>query len=100
MQTVSIILEVVESLKLGGVDHVVADQCMYGLKTRGSAGSEEFPSKKPIRFVSNSWRVLQELSTRCDKSHDHQQLMGGRAARAAEYFGELCDEVCRVLLIS
>ena len=87
--------EVVEFLKMGGVDHVVADQCMYGLKTRGSADGEELPAKKPTRFVSNSWCVLQELSTRCDRSHVHQQLMGGRAAGAAEYPDELCNAFCR-----
>ena len=37
--------EVVEFLNVGGVDHVVADQCMYGLKTRisrwrGTPGQE------------------------------------------------------------
>ena len=26
--------EAIDLFKLGGVDHVVADQCMYGLKTR------------------------------------------------------------------
>ena len=39
--------------------------------------------------------VLQELSTGCDKTHEHQQLMGGRAARAAEYPDELCEPFCR-----
>ena len=74
--------EVAGFLRLGGVDQVVADQCMYGLKTRGSADGEELPPKKPNRFVSNSWRV-------------HQQLMGGRAARAAEHPDELCEAFCR-----
>ena len=78
-----------------GFDHVVADRCMYGLKTRGSADGEELPAKKPTRFVSNSWFFAQELSTRCDKSHVHQQLMGGRAAVAAEYPDELCNAFCR-----
>ena len=87
--------EVADFPRPGGGDLVVAEPCMYGLKTRGSADGEELPAKKPIRFVSNSWSVLQELSTRCDKTHEHQQLMGGRAARAAEYPDELCEVFCR-----
>ena len=87
--------EVVKFLEVGGVAHVVADQCMYGLKTRGSADGEKLPAKKPTRFISNSWCVLQELSTRCDRSHEHQQFMSGRPDRAVEYPDELCEAFCR-----
>ena len=77
----------------------VADQCMYGLLTPGPgpAPRELLPAKKPTRFMSNSWCILQELSTRCDHSHVHQELMGGRASSAAIYPDALCRAICRGL---
>ena len=60
-----------------GVIDTVTDQCMYGLVTPNADRTEFVPAKKPTRFMSNSWYVLGELSTRCDKSHVHQPLMGG-----------------------
>ena len=68
-----------------GVSDTVADQCMYGLVTPNADRTELVPAKKPTRFMSNSWYVLGKLSTRWDKSHAHQPLMGGRASKAQEY---------------
>ena len=82
---------------LEGVMTSVVDQCMYGLVTHGAVKGELLPAKKPTRFMSNSWYVLEELSHRCDKSHTHQPLMGGRAAKAAEYPDDLCAAMCRGL---
>jgi hypothetical protein len=86
-----------EFLQTDGVQTSVVDQCMYGLLTRGSTKDEKLPAKKPTRFASNSWFILQELSTRCDGSHVHQPLVGGRAAGAAEYPDGLCEAFCRGL---
>ena len=80
-----------EFLKSEGVMTSKIDQCMYGLLTRGSSHDELLPALKPTRFASNSWFILEELTKRCDKSHSHQTLMGGRAAKAAEYPDGLCD---------
>ena len=89
--------EVVRMGELEGVSTVVADQCMYGLTTPGPDRRTEMPAKKPTRFMSNSWCELQELFIRCDKSHEHQHLIGGRGARAAEYPDLLCEAICRGL---
>ena len=85
-------------LKVDGVEVQLADQCMYGLMTRGSSGNEAMSAKKTTRFLSNSWCILDELSTRCDKSHTHQQLIGGRAKQAGIYPDKLCDAICTGLL--
>ena len=63
--------ELVELMQLDGVMTQVADQCMYGLRTHSDVKGESLPAKKPTRFMSNSWCVLQELSARCDKPHVH-----------------------------
>ena len=39
--------------------------------------------------------MLARLSTRCSKDHDHQHLLGGRAANAAYYAPELITEILR-----
>ena len=73
----------------------IADQCMYGLTTSGPTPGSVMPAQKPTRFLSNSWCILQELSTRCDRSHEHQQLVGGRGAKAAIYPDKLCRAICK-----
>ena len=40
---------------------------------------------KPTKFMSNSPQMLQQLCKRCDHSHKHQHLVGGRCADAACY---------------
>ena len=81
-----------------GVNDTVADRCMYGLATPNADRTELVPAKKPMRFVGNSWHVLGELSTRCDKSHANQSLMRGRGSKAQEYTYDLCRAICRVLV--
>ena len=84
--------------KSEGVMTSVADQCMHGLVTPGPLPEKELmAAKKPTQVMSNSWCILHELATRCDKSHVHQELMGGRASKAAEYPDELCRAICRGL---
>ena len=87
--------EVVEFLSSEGVMTTAVGQCMYGLTTRGPSPAEgELPAKKPTKFASNSWFIIQQLQTRCDGSHKHQPFVGGRAAKAAEYPDELCSAFC------
>ena len=74
---------------LEGVEVVRGDQCMYGLRVR--EGEER--SKKATKFMSNSKEVLKEVSMRCDGTHSHQELIGGRAKKAEEYPPELCKAV-------
>ena len=65
---------------------VVAHQCMYGLTTPVSKKEgTRLPAMKPTRFMSNSFHMTQKLSKKCDKTHQHQHLVGGRAADAAFY---------------
>ena len=71
--------------------------CMYGLTTLNASRTGQAPAKKPTRFLSNSKFILDELNTRCDKSHSHEPLMGGRASKAQEYTYELCRSICRGL---
>ena len=78
-----------------GVNDTVADQCMYWLVTPNADRTEFVPAKTPTKFMSSRWYVLGELSTRCDKSHVHQPLMGGRASKAQEYTCDLCRAICR-----
>ena len=40
---------------------------------------------KPTRFLSTSQQMVECLEKRCDRSHKHQGLSGGRAAEAAFY---------------
>ena len=81
-----------------GVNDTVADQCMCGLVTPNADRTEFVPAKKPNRFTSNSWYLLGELSTRCDKSHVHQPLMDGRAGKAQEHTYDLCRAICSGLV--
>ena len=76
------------------VNVAVADQCMYGLVTKGLHG-EEVPAKKPTQWASTSPQMLKRLSTRCDGSHPHQHLIGGRAAAAAYYPAKLITQILR-----
>ena len=49
-----------------GVHVVVADQCMFGLKTWGSSKSQLMLARKPTRFMTNSQVLGRELNRRCD----------------------------------
>ena len=71
---------------------VTADQCMYGLKSIDPAG--EAHAKKPTMFVTSSGRIAERLSRRCDGTHRHVQLLGGRAGPAAQYPRGLCEAIC------
>ena len=67
------------------VHTVVAHQCMFGLTTPGRPGEGRKPAMKPTRFMTNSVFMSLRLHKKCDKSHEHQALTGGRCADAAFY---------------
>ena len=72
---------VIKNLRsLRGVDVVRGDQCQYGLTTKGESPEDRRIAMKPTKFMSNSPQMLQQLSKRCDHSHKHQHLVGGRCA--------------------
>ena len=71
-------------LRMPKVETSVCHQCMYGLVTPNNDGVPT-PAKKPTKWMSNSSDMLSVLSRKCDKSHAHQHLLGGRAAAAAFY---------------
>ena len=87
--------EVVKLSKEAGVVINVADQCMYGFKTpREGNQKEQQDARKRIKFMTNSFWLGLELKTKCDGSHRHQHLMGGRAKAAAVYPQGLCQAIC------
>ena len=81
----------------GRVCTTVADQCQYGLKTRGAGGAGSMPARKRTKFMTNSSEIANELSWKCPKDHLHQALVGGRAHKAAIYPEGLCEAICRGL---
>ena len=88
--------EMVRLLEMEGVETVIGDQCMFGLKTWGKGG--EVPTKKPTRFATNADAVKLELAVRCDKNHVHQRLANNRAKGAEQYPKRLCAAICRGII--
>ena len=74
-----------------GVYVCYLDMCAYGMKV-GKA-----PNRKPTMWITNSWYIAQELQRRCSKDHQHEALMGGKAALAAVYPEGLCQAIVRGL---
>ena len=86
---------ILKLLKSAGVYSVVNDQCMFGLTVRGPNGGEPMLAKKPTRWMTNSIFMSDSLNVRCDGSHSHQHLVGGRAAGAAFYPPKLLRAILR-----
>ena len=84
--------EVQQLLRRTGVGQVTGDQCRYGLRTRSPDGTL-LPAMEPTRFMSSSLEVLRALGLRCQKLHQHQALVGGRASAAAIYPPGLCRAI-------
>ena len=81
-------------LELMGLPEVhvcVVDQCAYGLRVG------EKLNKKPTCFITNSPHIAQELRRRCSGDHEHDHLLGGKAAAAAIYPPGLCKAIVRGL---
>ena len=66
-----------------GVLHARGDQCCFGL--RGPTGKLHL---KPIGFLCNDEGLASTLSRRCDKSHEHQVIIGGNLASKAQRYPE------------
>ena len=78
------------------VNTVVGDQCMYGLLTPSELDRDILaPAKKSTRFMSNYPVMLDQLKLRCDKTHSHQPLTGGRCADAARYPAKLVHAILK-----
>ena len=91
--------EVKQIMACAGVQTVVADQCMFGLTTKGGRRGQRMPAKKSTRFMTNSWHIAKELNVRCDGGHDHQALIGAQRAREAQVYPEgLCRAICKGLV--
>ena len=80
-----------------GVSVSRADLCMYGMRTWDESGKEAY-AKKPTKFMTNSRSIAHELNMKCDRTHVHQPLTGGRASQAARYPEQLCRAICRAIL--
>ena len=48
--------------------------------------------------MTNSRTLGAELQRRCDKSHEHQTLVDGRAKMAEQYPDGLCRAICRGII--
>ena len=73
--------------------------CQFGMETWDdkSLGTKGLV-KKPTGFMTSSHCVLEELSRKCQGSHAHIPLVGGRAAGAAIYPKKLCEAVARAVI--
>ena len=85
-------------MKEEGMHVVVADQCMFGLETKGEVKGTKAKAQKSTRFLTSSAEIARNLDKRCDKSHWHQPLVSGRAVKAGEYSQGLCQAICRGLV--
>ena len=65
---------------------VTMHQCQYGLVTPSVDDPEQLlPALKPTKWLTNSSIMASLLSQKCDGSHQHQHLVGGRCKDASFY---------------
>ena len=76
------------------VGSTTTHMCQFGMTTTGKDGSVK-PVRKATKFASSSPLILDEISRRCDGSHDHQRLVDGRARCAQVYPPALCAAMLR-----
>ena len=56
---------------------VEAHQCQFGLTSPIRRGEVAVgPAKKPTGFMTNCPGIAEQLSRKCDKSHEHVPLIG------------------------
>ena len=67
------------------------NMCAYGMQIPDGNGNTFV--YKPTQFATNSPCIAARLNRKCDKSHNHAQLLNGRAAAAAVYPKQLVDEI-------
>ena len=80
------------------VQLVVADQCMYGLRTRSRTDKGFKPARKRTKFMTNSPEIARVLNKLCPGHHDHEMLTGWTAKVAAKYPEPLCKAICTGLI--
>lgn len=84
--------EEIEELKaLPGVFVCRFDMCQFGMRVGQGL------NKKPTTIITNSAEVAKELNRVCSGGHTHESLMGGKAAKAAEYPPALCRAMLKGL---
>ena len=69
----------------------VVDMCAYGMRVG------ELLNRKRTMFLTNSYHIACELQRKCTGDHEHEPLVGGKAAAAAVYPPELCRAIVRGL---
>ena len=72
---------------------MIGHMCAYGLVTSGPDGVNIL-AMKATRWMSNCPELLEALSQKCPKTHEHQMLRGSRARQAAIYTEEVQDAIC------
>ena len=82
-------------VRMTGINLVVADQCMYGLTTLSQVDGSPAPAQKSTKFLTSSVHMAECLKLRCDHSHVHQQLVGGRCREAAYYPLQLIQAILK-----
>ena len=88
-------------MAMKGVKKVVADQCRYGLQSKGEGGLG--PARKATGLMTNSPCIALQMQRRCPNRngyqiHKHVQLYGGRARAAQIYPPGLCRAICKGLV--
>ena len=77
-----------EALKnLPGVHVCNFNMCRYGMRVHKEL------NKKATTMITNSPEIAENLQLVCEGGHVHETLMGGRAAKAAEYPPALCQAI-------
>lgn len=92
---------IMKVMAMKDVKKVVADQCRYGLRSKGENGFG--PARKAIGFMNNSPCIAMQMQRRCPNRncyqvHKHVQLNGGRAKVAQLYPPGLCRAICKGLV--
>ena len=89
--------------KIEGVQQVVLDQCMYGLVDKQNGK----PHRKRTRLMLNNEEIARNMKVLCDKSHEHQHVMGSvkttqgwtnRSRLAQEYPRDFCRSILKGLV--
>jgi hypothetical protein len=78
------------------VKTVTGNMCMFGMtqEVEGSTGL----IKKATIFMTKAIMIAERLNRVCDKTHKHNQLIGGRVKKAQIYPEESCAQMLRGLL--
>ena len=86
------ILEMLELIAAPGIEITTVDMCAFGMKSEDTLG--ESLVRKSTKILSNSEEIIKSISRRCDGSHRHIQMIGGKAKNAQIYPRAFCQAVC------